>query len=165
MCPPKHIEQLRNIGIINSTTRLHLVCSFCEFYITMHGSMNIKLVSSLVYLSFTIDYKREWIFFISILLRRHFSTRLHPTRYSTTLGPQRNKYRTPSAFCYRNASLSETQSAFLVFDVHGSVHRNTNRIEITNKMRPCSIIYYFNVSYLLNMFRATHHSSSGAQKL
>jgi hypothetical protein len=63
MCPPKHIEQLRNIGIINSTTRLHLVGSFCEFYITMHGSMNIKLVSSLVYLSFTIDCKREWIFF------------------------------------------------------------------------------------------------------
>jgi len=26
------------------------------------------------------------------------------------------------------------------FDVHGSVHRNTNLIEITNKMRPCSRI-------------------------
>jgi len=34
---------LRNIGIINSTTRLHLVGSFYEFYITMYGSMNIKL--------------------------------------------------------------------------------------------------------------------------
>jgi len=31
--------QLRNIGIINSTTRLHLVGSFYEIYITMHGSM------------------------------------------------------------------------------------------------------------------------------
>jgi len=39
---PKHVEQLRNTGIINSTTRLHLVGSFCEFYIMMHGSMNIK---------------------------------------------------------------------------------------------------------------------------
>jgi len=29
---PKHVEQLRNIGIINSTTRLHLVRSFYEFY-------------------------------------------------------------------------------------------------------------------------------------
>ena len=39
---PKHVEQLRNIGIINSATRSHLVGSFCEIYITMHGSMNIK---------------------------------------------------------------------------------------------------------------------------
>jgi len=41
VCLPKHVEQLTNIGIINSTTRLHLVGSFYEFYITMHGSMNI----------------------------------------------------------------------------------------------------------------------------
>jgi hypothetical protein len=39
---PKHVEQLRNIGIINSTTQSHLAGSFCENYITMHGSMNIK---------------------------------------------------------------------------------------------------------------------------
>jgi len=44
VCRPKHVEQLRNIGIINSTTRLHLVGSFCEMYITMHGSMNIMSV-------------------------------------------------------------------------------------------------------------------------
>jgi len=31
-------------------------------------------------------------------------------------------------------------------DVHGSVHRNINLIERTNKMRQCSRIYYFNVS-------------------
>ena len=31
-------------------------------------------------------------------------------------------------------------------DVHGSVHRNINVIERTNKMRPCSGIYYSNVS-------------------
>jgi hypothetical protein len=31
-------------------------------------------------------------------------------------------------------------------DVYGSVHPNTNRIKITNKMRPCSRIYYSNVS-------------------
>ena len=43
MCRPKHVEQLRNIGIINSTTQLHLVGSFYEIYITMHGSMSIKL--------------------------------------------------------------------------------------------------------------------------
>ena len=46
MCRQKHVEQVRNIGIINSTTRLHLVGSFCEFYITMHGSMNIKFKES-----------------------------------------------------------------------------------------------------------------------
>ena len=33
MCRPKHVEKLRNIGIINYTTRLHLVGSFYEFYI------------------------------------------------------------------------------------------------------------------------------------
>jgi hypothetical protein len=32
-----------------------------------------------------------------------------------------------------------------ILDVHGSVH-NINRIEITNKMQPCSRIYYSNVS-------------------
>ena len=42
MCHPKHIEHLRNIGIINSTTRLHLVGSFYEICITMHGCMNMK---------------------------------------------------------------------------------------------------------------------------
>ena len=42
---PKHVEQLRNTGIINSTTRLHLVGSFYEIYITMHGSTNIKTPS------------------------------------------------------------------------------------------------------------------------
>jgi hypothetical protein len=30
-------------------------------------------------------------------------------------------------------------------DVHGSVLHDTNRIEITNKVRPCSRIYYSNV--------------------
>jgi len=44
VCRPKHVEQLRNIGIINSTTRWHLVCSFYEIYTTMHGSMNIKFI-------------------------------------------------------------------------------------------------------------------------
>jgi hypothetical protein len=32
VCRPKYVEQLRNIGIINSTTQLHLVGSFCEIY-------------------------------------------------------------------------------------------------------------------------------------
>ena len=32
MCRPKHVEQLRNNGIINSTTRLHLVGSFYEMF-------------------------------------------------------------------------------------------------------------------------------------
>jgi len=42
MCRSKHVEQLRNIGIINSTTRSHLVGYFYKIYIMMHGSMNIK---------------------------------------------------------------------------------------------------------------------------
>jgi hypothetical protein len=42
VCRPKHVEQLRNSGIINSTTQSHLVCSFYEIYITMDGFMNIN---------------------------------------------------------------------------------------------------------------------------
>ena len=44
MCRPKHVEQLRNFGIINSTIRLHLFGSFYEICITMHGSMNMKFI-------------------------------------------------------------------------------------------------------------------------
>ena len=40
VCRPKHVDQLRNIGIINSTTRLHLVISFYENYITMHARIH-----------------------------------------------------------------------------------------------------------------------------
>jgi len=46
-----------------------------------------------------------------------------------------------------------------------AIHPVINLIEITNKMRPCSRIYYSSVTILPNMFRATHRSSSGAQKL
>jgi hypothetical protein len=43
VCRSKHVEQLRYIGIINSNTRFHLVGSFYEICIMMHGSMNIKV--------------------------------------------------------------------------------------------------------------------------
>jgi hypothetical protein len=42
---------------------------------------------------------------------------------------------------------------------------HTNIIERTNKMQPCSRTDYSNVSELLNMLRATHRPSPGAQKL
>jgi hypothetical protein len=32
VCRPKHVEQLRNIGVIHSSTRVHLVGSFYERY-------------------------------------------------------------------------------------------------------------------------------------
>jgi hypothetical protein len=48
VCHPKHVEQLRNIRIINSITRLHFVGSFYGFYITMHGSMNSKFCNLIV---------------------------------------------------------------------------------------------------------------------
>jgi hypothetical protein len=48
----KHVEQLRNIGIINSTTRLHLVGYLYMIYIMMHESMIIKLP----YVTFKISY-------------------------------------------------------------------------------------------------------------
>jgi hypothetical protein len=41
---PDNVEQLRNIGIINYTTRPHLVGSFYVIFITMHGSDDIKKI-------------------------------------------------------------------------------------------------------------------------
>jgi len=41
-CHSKHVEQLINIGIINSSTQLHLVGYFCMIYTMMHGSTYIK---------------------------------------------------------------------------------------------------------------------------
>jgi hypothetical protein len=35
-------------------------------------------------------------------------------------------------------------------------------VEITNKLQPCNKIYYSDVYWRLNMFRAAHRSSSGA---
>jgi len=69
----------------------------------------------------------------------------------------------------RDLSLPYLDSGLLVHDSSSSLSLHSYlgvfRIEITNKMRPCSRIYYSNVSELFNMFRATHRSSSGAQKL
>jgi hypothetical protein len=48
----------------------------------------------------------------------------------------------------------------LLFDIHGTVHRGFSRN--TNKMQVCNRIYYFEVYWRLNMFRAAHRSSSGA---
>ena len=41
----------------------------------------------------------------------------------------------------------------------GSFHHSLNHTEITNKMQPCTRIYYYNVYQLLNMLRAhtAHH--------
>jgi len=44
--------------------------------------------------------------------------------------------------------------SYIHIDVHGSVHHNTNLIEMTNKMQLCRTIYYSIVPWLLNMFRA-----------
>ena len=71
MCRSKHVEQLRNIGIINSTTRSHLVGSFYEIYITMHGSLNImswhipcvnqnKVLSDIKHFLYLLVYRRKY---------------------------------------------------------------------------------------------------------
>jgi len=43
-CRSKHVEQLINIGIINSSTLLHLVGYFCMIYTMMHGSTNNNII-------------------------------------------------------------------------------------------------------------------------
>jgi len=39
--PAKHVEKLRNIGIINSTTQPHLVGSFFEIYEIYNPYLNL----------------------------------------------------------------------------------------------------------------------------
>jgi hypothetical protein len=53
VCHSKHVEQLRNIGIINSTTRSHLFGCFytIKIYIMTHGFMNIMFTSCDMYRS------------------------------------------------------------------------------------------------------------------
>jgi hypothetical protein len=51
---------------------------------------------------------------------------------------------------------------FLGLDVCGSVHHNTIHKEKSNKMQQCIRILLFHIYMKLNMFRATHHPSSGA---
>jgi hypothetical protein len=41
VCRSKHVEPSINFGIINSITKLHVVC-ICTESSTMHGSMNVK---------------------------------------------------------------------------------------------------------------------------
>jgi hypothetical protein len=59
VCRPKHVEQLRNSGIINSTTQSHIVDSFYEIYFTMHGSMNIKL-------SWIPAFREKWEMYVQV---------------------------------------------------------------------------------------------------
>jgi hypothetical protein len=42
VCHWKHVEQLRNIGIINSTRRSHLVGYFYTIYIRIHYGQNVE---------------------------------------------------------------------------------------------------------------------------
>jgi len=52
----------------------------------------------------------------------------------------------PSCLLYGSNDLSprfiNVYAGILKFDVHGSVHHNTNLIEMTNKMHLCRTIYY-----------------------
>jgi len=43
VCRPKHVEPLRNNGLINSTTRLHLVGSFYEIWIISFSALDLCL--------------------------------------------------------------------------------------------------------------------------
>jgi len=52
-------------------------------------------------------------------------------------------------------------NSFCKFDIHGSVHRGWFSRN-TNKMQFCNRIYYSQVYWRLNMFRAAQRSSSGA---
>jgi hypothetical protein len=65
MCRPKHVEQLRNIGIINSTTRSHLVGSFCKIYVTTHGSLHEHVAA--VFLSDKVVFYCKFLYVYQLL--------------------------------------------------------------------------------------------------
>jgi hypothetical protein len=44
---PKHVEQLRNTGIINSTTQLHLVGSFYEIIFPFGGVFYLQTAGAI----------------------------------------------------------------------------------------------------------------------
>jgi hypothetical protein len=68
VCRPKHVEQLRNIGIINSTTRLHLVGSFYEISL---GIIRIVKFFSTFFFDFRENVKI--IFLNMIFAQRHIA--------------------------------------------------------------------------------------------
>jgi len=51
-----------------------------------------------------------------------------------------------NGFKYTRNNVEALNNISMGHDVRGSVHRNTNLIERTNKMRPCIRIYYSSVS-------------------
>ena len=69
MCRPKHVEQLRNTGIINSSTWLHLVVSFYEIYISnlmdfnteLEAGWNLSLMQNLAILISFLDFNLETV--------------------------------------------------------------------------------------------------------
>jgi len=64
-----------------------------------------------------------------------------------------------------DAEIGTDCTAFYALDILPAVGFTTATVasaEITNKMQPCNRIYYSNVYWRLNTFRAAHRSSSGA---
>jgi len=68
VCRSKHVELLINIGIINSSTWLHLIIYLCMICALMHGIMNIKQMQN------------TWLFPCSTLNGKHnvLKSRYHP---------------------------------------------------------------------------------------
>jgi hypothetical protein len=70
VCSPKHAEELRNIGIINFTTRLHLVGSFYEKFISVGQEC-----SSCVEILYLLDFVPS-IFPLNFVFKARFLTML-----------------------------------------------------------------------------------------
>ena len=87
MCRSKHVEQLRDTRIINSTTRSHLVVYFYKIYIMMHGSMNIDFpyatfkisyfLQQPIFLFTSVRSLHSFYLFLSLLSAVRFSNQWH----------------------------------------------------------------------------------------
>ena len=76
VCRPKHVEQLRNIGIINCTTQPHLVGSFCEIYYDNFGFSNQSTCKD--WLLFLGAKHRVFLNYLSNMLLIQMSRKLTP---------------------------------------------------------------------------------------
>jgi hypothetical protein len=78
VCRSKHVEQLKNTGIINSTTRSHLVGYFCKMYKFICSSSS--KVTPVGHIKMTDN-------FCLIYLRQEYTSRVntaHPSTCTTT---------------------------------------------------------------------------------
>jgi hypothetical protein len=138
-------------GIINSSTRSHLVGYFYKIYITskMHGSINIKFIKQAV-----IFILAQLLWKTSIFIEQKKIKSWNSYRFvKNTTEIMQRVLKMQQVPCCRNIGndLTFVDPCIIVY----------NSQRKPNKVQEC-IKILFHIYMKLNMFRATHHPSSRA---